>query len=128
MQKEKLEIKLKEKLDELGSLAMEVESLSKRNAELTNEKRTSQQRADHFQQAYRELDSKRSEEIEALATEIHSSSAKEKDAVQRSIYLEKENDELKEQNRVARRELETNRSEFENMVKVMEDLETKINL
>lgn len=48
--------------------------------------------------------------------------------MQRAIYMEKENDELKEQNRVARRELETNRSEFENMVKVMEDLETKINL
>lgn len=64
-------------MDELGEMTREVETLNKRNGELTNEKRTCQQRADHFQQAYRELDSKRSEEIDALATEIHTCSAKE---------------------------------------------------
>lgn len=40
--------------------------------------------------------------------------------------MEKENEELTENLRLCRKEIDTNKAEFENMVKVMEDMESKL--
>merc|ERR1712098_123522 len=68
-----------------------------------------------------------SKEINSLGNEVRISSAKEKNAIHKSIILEKENEEITEDLRLSRKELDTNKNEFENMVKVMEDMEVKLN-
>lgn len=45
--------------------------------------------------------------METLTNEIQICSSKEKDDVQRAIKLENENHELRENNRIARREIDT---------------------
>jgi len=52
---------------------------------------------------------------------------KEKEILNKYVLLEKESEDLKEHARSYKRELDINRQEFENMMRVMEDLESKVN-
>ena len=106
----------------------ENEVLTKNKHDLTINFKNSNNRADNWHNAYKELEHKKNDEIECLADEINLCSQKEKESLGKCIHFEKANNDLVEQNRLARREIDTNKQEFENMVKVMEDLESKVNL
>jgi hypothetical protein len=54
-------------------------------------------------------------------------STKEKEAIQKCIIYERENEEMKDIKKDLENEIGSNKREFEAMVRVMEDLEFKIN-
>lgn len=65
--------------------------------------------------------------METLASEISICNTREKEAIQKSILYERENEELREMRKELENEISSNRKEFEAMVRVMEDLESHLN-
>lgn len=84
-------------------------------------------RSEKYEQAYRESESKRTEEVDSLASEINLITTREKDAIQKCIYYERENEELRDMRKELDNEISQNRKEFDAMVRVMEDLESNLN-
>jgi len=126
-QKDMLESKIKHKMEMIGILEREKDDVDRENARLDNEIKIVNGRAAHFQRAYQETENKKQSEIDILTNEIQTSTMKEKEILNKYVLLEKESEDLREHTRSYKRELDINRQEFENMMRVMEDLESKVN-
>jgi hypothetical protein len=84
-------------------------------------------KADKFEVAYKQAEQKRNEEVETLSADISICNIRQKEAIQKSIMYERENEELREMRKELENEINSNRKEFEAMVRVMEDLESHLN-
>jgi len=126
-QKEMLESRLSAQMEELGELEKDRDTYYSRVLRLEKDVHVLANKAEKFEQAYKESEHKRSEEVDALAGEINICTSREKDAIQKCIIYERENEELREMRKELDNEISNNRKEFEAMVRVMEDLENNLN-
>jgi hypothetical protein len=95
---------------------------------LQNENRVLEQQAGHYRRAYEELDARKSQDIEILMQEKQSLMQKDVDMSNRSIMQEKELEESRDLIRQLKRDLEATKSDCNNMMKILEDYETKVSL
>jgi len=126
-QKDILESKMASQLEQLGELEKERDIYYGKAKKLEKEFEVIKDRSEKYENAYRESENKRNEEVETLVGEISLCTTKEKEAIQKCILYERENEDLREMRKDLELEISSNKKEFEAMVKVMEDLENKLN-
>lgn len=125
-QRDIVEDRLKKNSEQLATLEKEREGHITENNRITNELRVIKQQSEHYRKAYEELDYRKSTDIETLMLEKNAYQQKEVDATNRTIMQEKELEETKEMLRAYKRDLDTTKSDANNMMKILEDYETKV--
>lgn len=126
-QKEMLENKLSMMMEEMGELEKDRDVYYSKLIRIEKDSNVLKNRGEKYEQAYKDSEAKRNEEIDALASEINIITTREKEAIQKCIMYERENEELREMRRELDNEISANRKEFDAMVRVMEDLESNLN-
>jgi len=126
-QKDILECKLASQLEQIGELEKEKEIYYNKYKKVEKDFDIIKDKAEKYENAFRESENKRNEEVENLVGEINLCTTKEKEAIQKCILYERENEDLREMRKDLELDLSTNKKEFEAMVRVMEDMESKLN-
>lgn len=127
-QKEIAEERLKKLTEVVGSFERARDESSTTISRLQNDLKLAQQQSLHYRKAFEDLEFKKNEEVEMLLREGQSASLREKEAVNRSAIQERELDDAKETAGLYKRELDAIRSDYENMIKIMEDYEQRLHL
>eukprot|EP00742_Colponemidia_sp_Colp-10_P007456 GILJ01008031.1.p1 GENE.GILJ01008031.1~~GILJ01008031.1.p1 ORF type:complete len:794 (-),score=180.63 GILJ01008031.1:59-2395(-) len=120
------EQKLKQCLAELGTLEREKEDLVRDLNRATSELKLQTAAATSYKRSFDELQNRSEAESQQLLQELQNANSREKELTQRSMHLERMMEEWKEKYRVASREQESARHEFESMLKVMDGLERQV--
>jgi len=126
--KEKCDRKLNAVNDDLKRCTDEKEDFYAQKTKLETDFKLMQRSAEQYKEAYEELEIRKSGEIEALEKELNDKELAIKDHKTKLFLQEREIDDLKDINRKLQRDLDQTKSDFTQMLKIMEDHESRIAL
>lgn len=121
------EDRLKKTSEQLGSLEREREEAITSFTRAQSDLKLTQQQASHYREAFEDLEVKRKADVSNLLQQVQELAMKEREAVTRSVGMERVLDDVKTQYDETRRELESTKTEFSHMLKTMEDMESQLN-
>ena len=127
-EKEMLDNKLAMKLAELKTVQTEREELSSQRARMEGEVKLLQRNVDQYKSGYEELDGRKAAELEQLEKELNEKGLLIKDAKSRLLIQERELEDVREINRKLQREIDITKNDMSQMLKIMEEHESKIAL
>eukprot|EP01022_Parablepharisma_sp_SALTPOND_P016835 TRINITY_DN2564_c4_g1_i1.p2 TRINITY_DN2564_c4_g1~~TRINITY_DN2564_c4_g1_i1.p2 ORF type:complete len:552 (+),score=144.43 TRINITY_DN2564_c4_g1_i1:334-1989(+) len=116
------------KLTELKSVQTEREELYNQKARFEGEVKLLQRNVEQYKSGYEDLESRKATEVEQLEKELNEKGILVKDAKSKLLVQEREMEDLKEINRKLQRDLELTKNDVAQMLKIMEDNETKLAL
>lgn len=99
-----------------------------KNKKIDNEINQMNKHLEHLKTSYNELSDNKSTEIDALSRELSDWDLREREFKGKIEILEKSKFDIEEELRLAKRDLASTKSDCNNMLKIMEDYETEIEL
>ncbi len=127
-EKEMLESRMNLKLGELKATTSDKEEYYAQKLKQEGELKVLQKSLEQYKSAYEELEARKGSETELMEKELGEKEISIKDLKSKLHVQDRELDDLKETNRKLQRDLEQTKSDFNQMIKIMEDNETKIAL
>jgi chromosome segregation ATPase len=126
--REKCDRKLNTVNDDLRRCTDEKEDFYTQKTRLETDFKLMQKSAEQYKEAYEELEMRKSRENEALEKELNDKELTIKDQKTKLFLQEREIDDLKDINRKLQRDLDQTKNDFTQMLKIMEDHESRIAL
>mmetsp|Transcript_10146 Transcript_10146/g.8676 ORF Transcript_10146/g.8676 Transcript_10146/m.8676 type:complete len:244 (+) Transcript_10146:424-1155(+) len=123
-----LGVKYKNSTDELSKLELEREELVNKVNKIENELKIARSQLNNSKKSFGELEDKKQTEVDVLNKEIESLRLKEREFANKLIFMEREFDGTKEENRRLKKELQNTKNDADQMLKVMESFESKVAL
>lgn len=119
---------MRKKVEETVRLETEKEDLRLTKGRLENELRTVRTQLENLRRTSQDSDEKRKEELEMMAKEIEVLSSREREAKNQIILVENELEHNKNEFAKVKRENDSLKADCEQMMKMLENFETKVNL
>ena len=121
------EERLKKTAEQLASIEHEREEVITSFTRAQSDLKLTQQQALHYREAFEDLEVKRKTDVSNLLQQVQELSARERDAISRGISLERTTDEIRSLYEEKSREYDSNKAEFNHMLKALEDTESQLN-
>lgn len=113
-------------LDRLEKESRDKDELMARNKKMELELSQTNKHLNHLKSSYDELSDQKSSEVDALSRELGDQNLRERELKSKIEILEKSKFDVEEENRHLKRENTSTKSDCQNMLKIMEDYETEI--
>ena len=124
--KEVMDVKLKNSYEEANRLEINKEELLNKINRLDSENKIIKNQIQSAKRNYAELEEKKIIEIDFLNTDIETLKIKERDIGNKLVFMERDQDNNKEENRRLKKELDNTKKDLDQTMKMMESLEAKV--
>lgn len=121
-----LEMKFKSTSDDLTRIEIEREELNNKVNKLENEIKILKSQLGNSKKGFSDLEEKKDAEINILEREIESLRQKEREYSNKIVFMERDLDQHKDDNRRLKKELENTKADCDQMLKMMENFEAKV--
>ena len=121
-----LEVKFRNSSDDLARIEIEREELINKANKLENEIKILKNQLGNTKKTFTDLEDKKDTEIQLLEKEIEALRQKEREYANKIVFMERDLDTNKDDNRRLRKELENTKADCDQMLKMMENFEAKV--